>query len=113
MKPIKEVQGAWRIAAKELGFEFVAPFEIEDGCERVQFHGYVRDFGGSKGAVFLVCESFREEVGRPLSLATKKGYFHSQISADVYRAFDREVFLEVLRDWGWFGAKADRPSWIE
>ncbi|MFO1491559.1 MAG: hypothetical protein U1F77_15495 [Kiritimatiellia bacterium] len=112
MSAIREVQSAWRTAANELGFAFVAPFEIEDGSESVQFHGHVRDFGSPKGAVFLVCETFREDVDRPLSVAKIKGYFHSQISADVYRIYDRDIFLEALRDWGWFGAEADRPSWV-
>ena len=108
---VEKAQSAWRTAAKELGFEFVAPFEIRDGDEAVRFHGYVRNFGGPKGAVFIVCETFQEKVGPALLVAKKNGYFHSMISAEVYRAFDREVFIEVLRDWGWFGAEANCPTW--
>jgi hypothetical protein len=109
---IHEVQNAWRVAAKELGFEFVAPFDVQVGSAQAQFHGYVPNFGSVNGAVFLVCETFREDHGSLISVAKKSGYFHSEISAKVYRAFDRDVFLEVLRDWGWFGSETSRPSWL-
>ncbi|MEO6001759.1 MAG: hypothetical protein ABIZ04_04120 [Opitutus sp.] len=111
MTAIVQVQNAWRVAAKELNFDFVAPFAIEDAGDRVSFHGFVRDFGGPHGTVFLACETFGEDFGRALELAKEKGYFCSRISAEVYGSFDREIFLEVLRDWGWFGHDANRPEW--
>src|SRR5438045_1707057 len=113
MSAVDDVQRAWQVAAKELGFEFVAPFEVPNAGGAMRLHGHVRDFGGPKGAVFLICETFRENVGPALAVAKQNGYFHSLISADVYRAFDREAFIELLRDWGWFGADANRPAWCE
>ena len=112
MTAIEHVQEAWRLAASELGFQFTAPFEIKEAGCIVLFHGYVRDFGSPAGTVFFVCETFQERFSEAVNLARRTGYFYSQINAEVYRRFDRETFLEVLRDWGWFGANATRPNWL-
>src|SRR5689334_18463920 len=99
MNAVEKAQYAWRVAAKELGFEFVAPFEVQDAGEAVRFHGNVPHFGGPKGAVFLVCETFSEKVGPAVAVAKKTGHFHSLISAEVYHAFDRRGVARLGLVW--------------
>jgi hypothetical protein len=111
MSAVSQVQDAWRVAAKELGFEFEAPFELHGQKGHASFHGFVRHVGGPKGAVFFACETFKEDHREARRLAEAEGVFCSLISARVYQAYDREVFLEVLQDWGWFGSESERPSW--
>ena len=26
--------------------------------------------------------------------------------------YDRDVYIEVLSDWGWFGSDSERPVWL-
>jgi hypothetical protein len=49
--PAAKVQEAWQVAALELGIEFIGPYTIGQGSEKVQFHGFVSGFGSQKGTV--------------------------------------------------------------
>lgn len=112
MTAIDRVQTAWRLAGDELGFKFTAPFVVEHADGKAVFHGYVCDFGGPAGTVFLVCENFRERFDAEIRAAKQRDYLYSLISAQIYDKFDREVFYEVLRDWDWFGEPSKRPAWL-
>jgi hypothetical protein len=45
-------------------------------------------------------------------LSESLGYFQSTLSPKYYDRYDRELFLETLRDWGWTGPGAMRPAWL-
>ena len=60
MNPLEQVQDAWRSAAKELEFDFIAPFEIEEDRRKTCYHGFVRDFGGPNGTLIFASERFDE-----------------------------------------------------
>ena len=101
MNSVLKVQEAWRIAASELGIQFVCPFSLRNDRDTVQFHGMVPGFGSPKGTVFLASLTFKEDVSAASRLAKEGGYFFSLISAAAYGKFDRSSFLETLKDWGW------------
>lgn len=112
MNAIEQVQEAWRRAASELGFEFVSPHAIEDGERRTEYHGFIRNFGGPIGTVFIAGESFDVGIGDCALIAKQQGYFFSRLNAEVYGTFDREVFVETLTDWGYFGESGVAPEWL-
>ena len=33
--------------------------------------------------------------------------------SDRYRKYDRDVFIETLKDWQWFGEEAKEPLWYK
>jgi hypothetical protein len=113
MTVIERVQDAWTIASKKLGFDFTAPFQIEDQGKKVPYHGFVRNFGGKNGTLFFASERFDEDLSAASVLARKKGYYFSCINAAIYRSYDEEVFVEALTDWGWFGKPESCPAWFK
>ena len=112
MSVIAQVQEAWRHAAVELGFDFVAPYFIEDGGRKIEFHGFVSGFGSAKGTLFIANEHFDVGIGPAPRVAKDEGYFFSRINAEVYRRFDRDVFIEALKDWGYYRKDRSAPEWI-
>jgi hypothetical protein len=38
------------------------------------------------------------------------GYASSDLSAN-YRQYDRDLFVDTLNDWQWFGQKGEQLSW--
>jgi hypothetical protein len=65
----------------------------------------VRVFGRAPGTMILAPQSSAEAR----SLAEEHGYFVSVVSAS-YENFDRELFVDTLNDWQWFGP-GDPPEW--
>lgn len=112
MNSIENVQAAWRIASLELQFDFIAPYELEADGRTFLYHGFVPDFGGLHGTLFITCENFHESLGDAMRVASEAGFFCSQISASVYGRYERDVFIEVLSDWSWMRKDRSPPDWL-
>ncbi len=99
----------WRRAAAELGLRIEAPFVVQLRTGRLEARLLLRHFGARNGMLivtdFSVIEPFADEV-------VAVGYGYSTLSeprsADGY---DKETFVEMLWDWGWFGPDDERPAW--
>ena len=50
-----------------------------------------------------------EDRQRFLEWARREGLYPSLLG-ESYRAYDRELFIDTLNDWGWYGG-GDPPSW--
>jgi hypothetical protein len=98
----------WREAAGDLGIDVAAPHILLDDAEAVTCVAWVKDFGSAAGTAVGVMHRHQPEVAR---LAKKLGLYVSFINPDVYRSFDRDLFIETLNDWGWFGTDGGAPSW--
>ncbi len=112
MKTLENVQNAWRTAAHELGFDFIAPYELEADGRTYLYHGFVPDFGGDHGALFIARETFDGSIGDAPRVASEAGFFCSQINASEYGRYQRDVFIEVLSDWGWIRKNKTPPDWL-
>lgn len=110
MIPLEQVQESWRVAAKELGFDFIAPFDVEEDGSKTRYHGLVRHFGGENGTLIFASERCDEDLGPFSQLAKKKGFFFSCIGM-VYRSYDRKEFIATLDDWGWIPKDRSPPTW--
>lgn len=104
-----DIAVAWRAAANDLGIQVTAPFLIPASAEHdgVAFIALVHEFGSPAGTlVATIAEDLMrlERVSRPL------GYFVSLLNPDAYRRYDRQLFIETLNDWGYFGSGAP-PDW--
>jgi len=104
MEMNKQLAESWSKAAKDLGFRFVSPFEIE----QVSFTGLVEGFGSSKGTLIFVNSD--EGTSPWASIATKNGYGYSCLSSH-YEEYDRESFIDTLNDWGWSKPDQNPPTW--
>ena len=95
----------WQRAASELGFEFIAPFELTFSEEQFEYFGFVPKFGGKSGLVIVLGYD-----SRLVKTAQINGYAYSCLceSRDKYVAQD---FIDVLNDWGWCRGGEDPPKW--
>lgn len=98
---------AFQKAAEELGFEYISPFALRgpaDGKE-VMVSGFLPFVGNEKGAIIVA----KEDPDVAFDLADELGHFSSGLGGE-YETYDRALFLETLRDWGWHGPAKERPS---
>jgi hypothetical protein len=97
----EKLVAAWRSAAEDLRLQLVAPYLLDNGDgELVWVEGYLPDFGSRNGMVFTALK--RGKISTKL--------YQSQISAS-YDTYDRNLFIDTLNDWGWFGQPDTAPNW--
>lgn len=103
----EQISAAWREAAPDLGIKVVAPFSLATGgVDSVLYEAYLPEFGGSKGAI---AGSLARDDGNMREL---QGYYSSDLS-DRYRRYERDLFIETLKDWRWFGKEGKEPPWYK
>lgn len=99
---------AWRRAERELGLTFTSPWHlVSPDQRRVTYLGLVHGFGGTRGTLVRVLqlgEVSGDEMIDDEFLVAKLGTRHS--------SFDRWLFVETLRQWGWRGPPQNRPEWL-
>jgi hypothetical protein len=93
---------AWREAARDLGIRVVAPFPVRraDGSV-IWAEAHIADFGSRKGAIAL-------SFANPAS-TTDFDIWASRLY-EPYRTYRRQLFIETLDDWAWYGA-GEPPDW--
>lgn len=94
---------AWELAADDLGFRFITPFQTADRDGRtLLLEGHLPDFGGQHG-IAIISFSRRIKLGTinmPVSIMPKEA-----------RKYVRKHVISELRDWGWFGPGSP-PIWM-
>jgi hypothetical protein len=102
-----KVVEAWKQAAANLGFEFTSPFEVTlpDGSQWEHL-GLVHRFGRRIGAIISVLHETSEKIPRP----DEDEYFCS-ILGHCYASYDRQLFIDTLDDWQFFGPEHEKPKW--
>jgi hypothetical protein len=102
---------SWKHAANDLGIEVSGPYDVvlPTGA-RFQVPVLVRNFGGSKGMLVLsdyaIVKDWSDEV-------VQAGYGYSIMSEpEAGEEYARDVFIEVLADWGWRGPMSGKPVWL-
>jgi hypothetical protein len=102
----ENISRAWLDAAIDLGIRAEAPFPVTVSTEEaLLYEAHIVDFGGPKGMVVGLID--RDYSGDPRS---RHAYGSSDLS-EVYREYKRELFIETLNDWQWFGQQGGAPSW--
>ncbi len=100
------ISKAWLNAATDLGIRVVAPFPVKlSRDESLMYEAHILDFGGPNGIVVGLIE--RDHIG---DMRGRHGYGSSDLSSE-YREYKRELFIDTLNDWQWFGQKGEEPSW--
>jgi hypothetical protein len=98
---------AWRNAARDLGFEMTAPalLTLNDGSplsSLALIHGFGRRIGT---LIFPI-----NDAPAKVSMLNELDYFRSELG-DSYLSYDRQLFVDTLNDWGYYGAPHNRPEW--
>jgi hypothetical protein len=102
-----QITEAWNEAAKDLGFECVSPYKVKlENGETAEYIALIREFGSQNGT--LVCS----ESSCPEGYAEEDKYFVSILSHHCYFPYNRDNYVETLRDWGWHGEAYRKPLWL-
>jgi hypothetical protein len=99
---------AWRHAANDLAIRFESPFAMEYQGQTYWCSGWLPDFGNDRGTII----AGRHAVDEIFDVAFALGYYTSGLSPYHYEQYDRDLFIETLNDWGWFGDKDKSPAWF-
>jgi hypothetical protein len=112
MPPDDRVIAAWQLAGRLLRVDVVAPFSFRASSESHVCTAYLPYFGGRNGIVMMETAPPSFNVDQAVADdAARLGYKWSFINRDRYRAFDRDMFIGTLTEWGFFGPPEKRPEW--
>ena len=103
-----KVVAAWKEAAADLRFQFTSPFVITsaDGLN-FEHLGLVHRFGRRAGTLIRVLHEPSEKNPQP----TGDDYYWSILSPGSYGRYERQLFIDTLDDWQFFGPDNERPEW--
>jgi hypothetical protein len=102
---------AWEEAASDLGLEIEAPFYLNTDAGQIKFALLVKYFGSPKGTLIEELDN-RFEIDFD-DITQQYGYYGSFLNPATYERYDRDLFIEALTDWGFFGSPASPPAWYE
>jgi hypothetical protein len=102
-----KVIAAWKKAAADLGIQFTSPFiaTLADGSTHEHL-GLVHRFGRRVGTLIRVLHEPSEKSPHPAG----DDYYFSILAPD-YGHYERQLFIDTLDDWQFFGPDAERPEW--
>ncbi len=108
---MESIIAAWKKAALELNLELEIPFYYGSNIEKPKLGLIVKQFGSKLGTLILDIDDFDgiEEL-EPVRIL---GYYCSALNSEAYENFEREIFIETLTDWGYYGQIDDKPDWYE
>jgi len=97
-------ENSWKDAASDLGIEFISPFKfIGTDNKEYEITGLLPQFGSINGALITYRKDDEE--------ASLEGYHSSALNPVYYDRYNRKLFIETLKDWGWY-ANEDAPAWF-
>ena len=98
----------WKIASKELGLDLIENpiITFKDG-RKISPILILRNFGAINGMIIVINYDL---VADYLDEIEMMGYGFSTLNEPEYPNFERDSFIEMLRDWGWTG-KDSPPLW--
>ena len=111
-KEMKTIPESWLEAARDLSIRVLEPNPLADVADDLSRAVYIPDFGGRRGAIAFT-QNFSDSESEDFKITPLKdaGYYWSILSDREYKAYNRELFVETLVDWGYFGTAETCPSW--
>lgn len=100
----------WYEAARDLDLDIQVPFAVSlPSGTQIQGRLLVKHFGSENGMIVVTENS---SVFPFVAEIVEAGYGFCALSEpSEHECYDREVYVEMLRDWGWVGAEEARPLW--
>jgi hypothetical protein len=101
----------WKQAAQELDIEIITPFTFQfENREHFCLAWLPHFFSPLLGVVVGTIEPRQPGFIVDAELA---GYKVSLINLSAYAFFDRQLFIDTLADWGYFGSEDKKPGWYK
>jgi hypothetical protein len=102
----EKVINAWKQAANELNLRIESPVTINSGNREIIYPLLIKDFGGKQGTIAILID---DDLN--LSIAKYYGYYCSKLNSRSYTKYSRNLFINTLNDWGFFGDDSNKPDW--
>lgn len=101
----------WTRVADDLGIDVDGPYDVSlPSGAHLQVPVLVRRFGGPEGMLVLCDYAL---VKNRIDEIVQAGYGFSIFDEPtIEHGYSREVFIEVLTDWGWYGPVSEKPAWL-
>jgi len=98
---------SWKVAANDLKIAIQAPFVINlnDKGELI-CPIFIEHFGNRLGTVIF---SMNDKLD--YKLLKEYGYYCSTLNPSSYSNYNRDLFIDTLNDWGFFGDESKKPDW--
>jgi hypothetical protein len=105
------LRAAWREAARDLEIRVSTEdsWLLDADGRRHAVVAVVHDFGNRRGTAIFGIEDFSRAQMDASELPENEGLYSSWLG-DSYETYDRELFVDTLNDWRWFG-EGEPPSW--
>ncbi len=105
-KKYLKVEKNWLIAAKEFNFEIITPFKFINQHKEKTIFAFLPFIGSEKGMIIdlIYPPDFSTDI-EIVKWANENGYFYSFINIEGYLNYDKKVFNETLKDWGYYKIK--------
>lgn len=98
---------SWKTAEKELKIKIQSPFIlITKKSKRIEFDLLVEHFGCEKGIVLISIKNMHT-----LKAISENGYAYSVLNIGKYSIYNRQLFIDTLNDWGYYGDSSKIPEW--
>ena len=101
----KSLINAWKKASKDLNIEIETPFFLQTDKGLIKYDLLVKSFGNENGTLIITIDDMGE-----FNTAEKYGFYCSALST-YYNRYDRDLYIETLNDWGYFGLLEKKPNW--
>ena len=98
---------SWKTAANDLNIKIQSPFLITTRHnKKIKFDLLIEHFGCQKGIVIMSISKIHG-----LKAIKEHGYSYSAINFGRYSIYNRQLFIDTLNDWGYFGDLSNTPEW--
>jgi hypothetical protein len=106
MKSLK-ILNAWKIAANDLNISIKYPFYLTaKNGKKMKFDLLIEHFGSPNGIIIMSMFNIHG-----LKTINNHGYSYSALNFKSYSIYDRQLFIDTLNDWGYFGDLSNTPDW--
>ena len=101
----------WQKAASDLGLQLISPFCLLLGSgHQLDAIVLIKQFGATKG--MLVFGDY-QEVAPYVDEVVAAGYGFSVLDEPLKNEeYNKEEYVDLLKDWGWSGEKESSPDWL-
>ncbi len=105
---------AWKAASADLGFEFISPYTFTDNDGKsYTCSGFLPHFGCNKGTL-IISGPEDPDADAVDDAGVEIGYYSSGLNPRYYHHYKRQLWVDTLCDWGWFGPiELPPPDWFQ
>ena len=104
---ISKIIKAWEKASDDLKITIQTPLMLTTEYNQIiEFELLIDQFGSKLGTIIFSIDNMTK-----INMPKTYGYYYSALNPVSYEKYDRQLFIDTLNDWGYFGDKLKTPVW--